>query len=115
MSAPRHTLGPWRAAPSGQIVGGPTRVRQICKIWNTRDREQDLANASLLAAAPDLLGALKSIVENAEQRAFECWLTRTCPSGDCDSVHAQWIESSEFSDFSSEWDLQITAISKATP
>ncbi|MFJ3486620.1 hypothetical protein ACIPL1_24925 [Pseudomonas sp. NPDC090202] len=62
MSAQTHTPGPWRAAPSGQIVGGPTKVRQICKIWNTRDREQDLANASLLAAAPDLLTALQDLL-----------------------------------------------------
>ena len=33
-----------------------------------------------------------------EQAAFEAWLARVCPSGDVDSVHAQWLESSDYAD-----------------
>lgn len=73
-----------------------------------------LERAKTMAAAPDLLKALKVVVENAEQRVFEDWLARTAPSGECDSVHAQWLESSDYEDFASDWDLQIAAIAKAT-
>jgi hypothetical protein len=78
------------------------------------DFSEVYANAKLIASAPDLFWALKIKVDNAEQRAFEDWLTRTAPSGDCDSVHSQWLESSDYEDFTSDWDLQITAIAKAT-
>ena len=37
--------------------------------------------------------------DDAEQAAFEDWLVRVCPSGDADSVHAQWLESSDYEDF----------------
>lgn len=33
-----------------------------------------------------------------EQRAFENWAERNSPSGDCDSVHYQWLESSDYLD-----------------
>jgi hypothetical protein len=37
--------------------------------------------------------------DDAEQAAFEAWLVRVCPSGDADSVRAQWLESSDYEDF----------------
>lgn len=43
-----------------------------------------------------------STIDNAEQKAFEHWFYRVCPSGDCDSVHAQWLESSDWEDFNLE-------------
>ncbi|NBB11788.1 hypothetical protein [Pseudomonas sp. SLFW] len=76
--------------------------------------DEALERAKVMAAAPDLLEALKIIVNNAEQRVFEDWLVRMAPSGDCDSVQSQWLESSDYDDFASEWHLQITAIAKAT-
>ena len=33
-----------------------------------------------------------------QQSGFERWLRRTSPSGDCDSVHSQWLESSDYLD-----------------
>jgi hypothetical protein len=60
---------------------------------------------------PDPLKALSSAVDNAEQRVFEDWLQRTSPSGDCDSVHSQWLESSDFEDFCTERAEQILEIS----
>jgi hypothetical protein len=42
--------------------------------------------------------------ENAEQRVFEDWLYKYTLSGDCDSVHSQWLESSEYEDFCLDWD-----------
>lgn len=72
------------------------------------------ANAKLMAAAPVLLAALKSAADNEEQRVFEAWLQRTTPSGDCDLVHSQWLESSDYEDFCSAWEKQLSAITKAT-
>lgn len=37
-----------------------------------------------------------SINRDDEQAAFEAWLSRVCPSGDADSVHSQWLESSDY-------------------
>ena len=54
------TPGPWRACSSGQIVAG-AMSRQIARIWNTKNRERDTANARLIAAAPDLLAALEAV------------------------------------------------------
>ncbi len=53
------TPGPWRACSSGQIVAG-AMSRQIARIWNTKNRERDAANAQLIAAGPELLEALES-------------------------------------------------------
>lgn len=55
----KYTPGPWRAAPSGQIVA-VNSSKQICRVWNTRNRDQDQSNASLIAAAPDLLEAIEA-------------------------------------------------------
>ena len=35
---------------------------------------------------------------DAEQAAFEDWLRRKFPSGDCESVHSQWLKSSDYAD-----------------
>lgn len=37
--------------------------------------------------------------KNYEQRIFEEWYRLNAPSGDCESVHRQWLESSEYKDF----------------
>jgi len=41
-----------------------------------------------------------------EQAAFEEWLESTCPSGDVESVHRQWKESSTFHDLFNETNSQ---------
>lgn len=75
--------------------------------------EQGEANASLMAAAPEMFAALVSLVENAEQRVFEDWLQRVIPSGDVDAVRAQWLESSDYLEFTESWAEQLDAIDKA--
>ena len=75
--------------------------------------EQGEANACLMAAAPDMFAALVSVVENAQQRIFEDWLQRVSPSGDVDSVHAQWLDSGDYLEFTESWAEQLDAIDKA--
>lgn len=46
---------------------------------------------------------LKKFTDNQGQCIFEEWLARVCPSGDCSSVHNQWLDSYEYSDFVEEY------------
>lgn len=41
-------------------------------------------------------------MDDAEQKAFEEWFYRVCPSGDCESVHDQWLQSYDYLDFLEE-------------
>ena len=76
-------------------------------------RTQNERVAALIAAAPDLLEALNGVVVNAEQACFERWLEITTPSGDSESVHAQWLQSGHYFDFCDEWSASLSAIAKA--
>lgn len=51
-----------------------------------------------IAAPAEDVRATRPISKEKEQAAFEKWLIRNCPSGDCESVHAQWLESSDYED-----------------
>jgi hypothetical protein len=64
------TPGPWTAWKSREgesrnrrvhIVGTESGLSQICEMWG--GDEEDEANARLIAAAPDLLAALKDVAE----------------------------------------------------
>lgn len=87
-----HTRGPWIAAPYSSVVGAPVVAspsgRSVANVTYFRLGEdfaahdaESLANAKLIAAAPDLLEALKWLCEQmvAEQGAgvsgFEDWLS----------------------------------------
>ena len=76
MSAAKHTPGPWVA--SGRFVGVKNQLSHIaeCKskdgYW--RDDEMSIANACMIAAAPDLLAALQAVVANAPEPY--CAITR---------------------------------------
>jgi len=66
MSAPKHTPGPWRFSSDGHIVSASTGER-VCTPHSTllggkvSDQIKDLKrNARLIAAAPELLEALKA-------------------------------------------------------
>ena len=69
----KHTPGPWKAVSQGYDIGIMSKLGfQVSKIQgNKRD---DFANARLIAAAPEMLGALelccKYVAEYAE--AHEC-------------------------------------------
>ena len=74
----KHTPGPWAFVAADDIssehryisshwVSGPftdeSQYRTICDIakWDTQERQ--IANAQLIAAAPDLLEALEAVLE----------------------------------------------------
>lgn len=72
-----HTPGPWRADDCDSIVSArgilaaSDDLRAAC--WYVSDPVERRANALLMAAAPDLLEALKALTvwsENGEQLCF---------------------------------------------
>lgn len=67
MSTAKHTPGPWHAANGCQIRSAKD---QIAKAWMMRNGE-GLANARLIAAAPELLEALAEIVSAADGAGWD--------------------------------------------
>ena len=59
-----HTLGPWARDGHFTIVS-PKALADVAIVQNSGDDEEDDANARLIAAAPDLLEALKSLLLTA--------------------------------------------------
>lgn len=63
-----HTAGPWHVTTGGQQVRSETD--QIARVWMMR-RGEGVANARLIAAAPDLLAALQGILSGAGRHTIE--------------------------------------------
>jgi hypothetical protein len=70
----KHTLGPWQYAPlqwngdhvnesPGSIVGGDDGRWFIATLESLYDEAENAANARLIAAAPELLESLRSLLE----------------------------------------------------
>ena len=57
---PKHTPGPWKATRNN--IGVRSIDAPVCRVWMLRSG-QGVANARLIAAAPDLLEALKMMLE----------------------------------------------------
>lgn len=116
-----HTPGPWFVTGSmtkyveARIGGGVLQEVAACGPTEADGGYGDtqIANARLIAAAPDLYRELAFAVSNEEQSCFEQWLSRVAPGGDCDSVQAQWLESSDYQDFCDLWGGPISAIVRA--
>jgi len=118
-----HTKGPWLL--SGRTIMedlgplGPGRA--IATVvggygsgpYFVEDPAEKRANANLIAAAPELLQALETIIKEAEQSAFEAWLCQESPSGDGEKVNHSWKESSTFADFIAQYKTAIAAAAKA--
>ncbi len=72
-----HTPGPWTVSPLNGRDVGPVRaftfegtdVQQLQSVALVRARAESDANARLIAAAPELLAALKTV-----KPWFELWL-----------------------------------------
>jgi hypothetical protein len=65
MTHATHTQGPWLC--SGTSVSNPQANRPnaiICDVsgWGNRDEAEQIANARLIAAAPDMLAALYEVL-----------------------------------------------------
>ena len=61
-----HTLGPWESK-GGSVYGSDKCPRSLCMLNGSKD--QWVQNGHLIAAAPDMLEALKyvfSVIEGAE-------------------------------------------------
>jgi len=78
MNQMNHTKGPWEcyadlpsADANWHIVTGAGRMRVVANVHIEPGNVMDEANASLIAAAPDLLDALKRIVECEKHRAAD--------------------------------------------
>ena len=116
----KKTPGPWyksRAENGLSVIchrnsDGDERV--IARLISRQEIGDEVADADLISAAPELLEALKKRTENEEQRVFEDWLDSKRPSGDADEVNRQWLASSDYADFCDEWSVELDSISKAT-
>ena len=60
-----------------------------------------------------IIEVLKNFTDNQEQCVFEDWLNRVCPSGDCSSVHSQWLESYEYSDYAEDYKSLLDLIEES--
>ena len=74
----KHTPGPWKVQGDGYDAaayvmgrdllvkgGAEDRIIAVCHSYRSADRISRSANASLIAAAPDMLEALKAAAESA--------------------------------------------------
>ena len=72
MEEMKHTPGPWRigtAPPNGEQTIGTIRGMMVAVATTGVGMEEEtLANASLIAAAPEMLEALQSLVNQFLQR-----------------------------------------------
>lgn len=81
-----HTPGPWTlrstaqtAGPIGYaIVGGGLEPETLGEVWNTR-HEKAIANARLIAAAPDLLDLARALIHIYEEPELGAFSFRCAP------------------------------------
>ena len=74
----QHTPGPWRvfdAFTDLEIVTDQPTARETESIVQFKGQRNARANATLMAAAPDLLEALTALVERDRAEAAECGFT----------------------------------------
>lgn len=64
----KHTPGPWHVV-EGKLSKSALEVhadsRAICELWRRGNAKTELANARLIAAAPEMLEALR-LIENED-------------------------------------------------
>jgi len=67
----KHTPGPWSYPGTGTLVGGPDHYRVADVSTSERDAVTMQANARLIAAAPEMLQALKDVKAHLDWVAEE--------------------------------------------
>ncbi|HEJ6444628.1 TPA: hypothetical protein SL854_001688 [Pseudomonas aeruginosa] len=84
----KHRPGPWILSEASVLRYGDTKETQICEIfcnqnnkliaeipdycYHADDAEQDMADARLIAAAPDLLSALELVISEEAPAYHDC-------------------------------------------
>ena len=68
MNTTKHTPGPWTYRKDDDSIIAPHEGLQVCQL-NDGTNSQCEANAALIAAAPELLEALKGLADHAHQCA----------------------------------------------
>lgn len=63
MSTPKHTPGPWELSDCGEHIIGQADQDEIIEVANLSNTLNTKANANLIAAAPEMLEALESVVK----------------------------------------------------
>ena len=105
----KGTQGPWEVDGVEVRASASHPTERICEMVPGFER----ADADLIAAAPDLFKELQLVLDYEEQSQFERWVEIADPSGDCESVQRQWLESAEYEDFCDLWSGPIAAVAKA--
>jgi hypothetical protein len=59
-----HTLGPWWYSDR-HILGGPTAT-YVCEVSGAASNQEHIADANLIAAAPELLAACQEFIRKCE-------------------------------------------------
>lgn len=81
MTTPKYTPGPWHVSNGVQIR---SEKHQLAKVWMMRNGE-GVANAQLIAAAPELLEALDTLCNGLE------WMIENRPTimdeSDCEALN----------------------------
>lgn len=95
----KHTPGPWQVYRPNKFETGPTRIAlansnnpmsdEICVLYINPDGST--GNAELIAAAPEMLEALKAIVKNMRNPAQtdDFWQERTIAVELCEKAIAK--------------------------
>jgi len=87
MNNSKHTPGPWMAAEMGVIANGLTTHGNfyVCSLIDPNN-EEDKANARLIAAAPDMLEALKLAYGRIKHDDDCDWRACNCTKMDLEKV-----------------------------
>lgn len=84
----QHTPGPWvvNLIQLNQIATADAKL-EIARATVLRDQHKTIANARLIAAAPDLLEALKAcnqaLIEAADFMPINCEAAALCEQAEC--------------------------------
>ena len=83
----KHTPGPWEVLEDKSMISVVTECAEICDIvHDVRPVSENLANARLIAAAPEMLEALESVLRVVDLGNA---------SGDSAEAFAEWSQEHE--------------------
>jgi hypothetical protein len=70
----KHTPGPWRLS-EGYLIGPNDNLIKVCLRENSSAhiKDEEVANARLIAAAPELLENLQRIIDRIEENSLQTY------------------------------------------